>query len=147
MYPVQYVELLYLGCKGYWLYSLIIVLFTLANTLELLQTLLAHEAKMVNLVNRPRLVPMVLGGWVRAAGSHRLVPGDILVLQRGQATCDMVLLRGSCLVEESMLSGEVKCAFHTTCRVSLGLSGLEWASPTLEVAIVALVLRASLPPQ
>lgn len=39
--------------------------------------------------------------------SRRLVPGDVLVLLRGKATCDMVLLRGNCLAEESMLSGEV----------------------------------------
>lgn len=47
-------------------------------------------------------------GWLcRAVSSRRLVPGDVLVLLRGKATCDMVLLRGNCLVEESMLSGEV----------------------------------------
>ena len=43
----------------------------------------------------------------RAASSRRLVPGDVIVVLQGRATCDMVLLRGSCLVEESMLSGEV----------------------------------------
>ena len=35
------------------------------------------------------------------------MPGDVVVLLRGKATCDMVLLTGNCLVEESMLSGEV----------------------------------------
>ena len=35
------------------------------------------------------------------------MPGDIIVVLRGKATCDMVLLHGSCLAEESMLSGEV----------------------------------------
>ena len=39
--------------------------------------------------------------------SRRLVPGDVIVVLQGRAPCDMVLLRGSCLVEESMLSGEV----------------------------------------
>lgn len=53
------------------------------------------------------MVPVVDRGWVRAAPSHRLVPGDVIVLQRGRAPCDVVLLRGSCLVEESTLSGEV----------------------------------------
>ena len=43
----------------------------------------------------------------RAASSRRLVPGDVVVVLPGKATCDMVLLRGSCLTEESMLSGEV----------------------------------------
>jgi len=42
------------------------------------------------------------------------VPGDVVVVLRGKATCDMVLLRGNCLVEESMLSGEV-CACILLC--------------------------------
>lgn len=53
------------------------------------------------------VVPFVWLGRVVALSSRRLVPGDVVVLQRGKATCDMVLLRGACLVEESMLSGEV----------------------------------------
>ena len=35
------------------------------------------------------------------------MPGDVIVVLQGRATCDMVLIQGSCLVEESMLSGEV----------------------------------------
>ena len=100
---LQYLELIYLVYKDYWVYALINVLFTWAYTI----TLLSHGSKTVRLMNGPRLVPLVQAGWVRAAGSHRLVPGDIMVLQRGRATCDMVILQGSCLVEESMLSGEV----------------------------------------
>lgn len=66
-----------------------------------------QHTKLVGLVNQRTMVPIVDRGWVRAAPSHRLVPGDVIVLQRGRAPCDVVLLRGSCLVEESMLSGEV----------------------------------------
>lgn len=43
----------------------------------------------------------------RAVSSRRLVPGGVIAVLQGRATCDMVLLRGSSLVEESMLSGEV----------------------------------------
>ena len=43
----------------------------------------------------------------RAVLSNWLVPGDAIVVLAGRATCDMVLLQGNCLVEESMLSGEV----------------------------------------
>ncbi len=43
----------------------------------------------------------------RAISSRRLVPGDVIVVLPGKATCDMVLLQGNCLVEESVLSGEV----------------------------------------
>ena len=45
----------------------------------------------------------------RGMASHKMVPGDIIVLQPGKATCDMVLLQGNCLVDESILSGEVPC--------------------------------------
>ncbi len=49
---------------------------------------------------------LFMGWYDRAVPSRRLVPGDVVVLLRGKATCDMVILRGNCLVEESMLSGE-----------------------------------------
>lgn len=39
--------------------------------------------------------------------SRRLVPGDVIVVLPGKATCDLVLLQGTCLVEESNLTGEV----------------------------------------
>ena len=55
----------------------------------------------------------------RAVSSRRLVPGDVVVLLRGKATCDMVLLRGNCLVEESMLSGEVSSSNLSTLAVLL----------------------------
>ena len=52
------------------------------------------------------VVPFVWVGRIMALSSRRLVPGDVVVLQRGKATCDMALLRGAGLVEESMMSGE-----------------------------------------
>jgi len=44
----------------------------------------------------------------RATSSKKLVPGDVIVVLPETATCDLVLLQGTCLVEESNLSGEVK---------------------------------------
>ena len=55
----------------------------------------------IPLPNPPSLPPY------RAISSQRLVPGDVIVVLPGSATCDMVLLQGNCLVEESNLSGEV----------------------------------------
>ena len=60
------------------------------------------------LMNKRRLIPLVQEKWVRATSSHRLVPGDVIVLQKGRALCDVVLLQGACMVTESMLSGEVQ---------------------------------------
>ncbi len=53
-----------------------------------------------------------------ALSSRRLVPGDVVVLQRGKATCDMVLLRGAGLVEESMMSGEVSTSLVVSSSIS-----------------------------
>lgn len=74
-----------------------------------------QDLKIMALVNQSRLIPIVKRGWVQAMSSHKLVPGDVIVLQKGKAMCDMVLLRGSCLVTESMLSGEVCLQFHAAC--------------------------------
>ncbi len=104
---VQYVECIYLACKGYWVFPLIICLLSLAANVGLLANLRQQHLTMMGLINQRRIVPVVHQGWVRAVPSYKLVPGDVVVVQRGKATCDMVLLRGSCLVEESMLSGEV----------------------------------------
>ena len=53
------------------------------------------------------VVPFVWVGRIIAMSSRRLVPREIVVVHRCKVTCDMVLLRGASLVEESMMSGEV----------------------------------------
>lgn len=72
---------------------------------------LAHQKalRLARLTTQTRLVPYVSKGYVRAMIARHLVPGDIIVLAPGLAVCDMVLLCGNCLVEESVLSGEVSC--------------------------------------
>ena len=66
-----------------------------------------QRLRLVNLVTERHLVPLLYKKFVRALLARQLVPGDVIVVQKGRAACDMVLLRGACLVEESMLSGEV----------------------------------------
>ena len=46
-------------------------------------------------------------GHVHAMKSTQLVPGDVIVVQSGQAVCDMVLLQGNALAKESRLTGQV----------------------------------------
>ena len=48
----------------------------------------------------------------RAVSSRQLIPGDVIVVLPGKATCDLVLLQGNCLLEESNLSGEVMFALQ-----------------------------------
>ena len=95
----------------YWLPVMLLSL-TAAAAVSLILTLRQQRLKVMALVNHCRLTPIVQAGWVRAVSSHTLVPGDVVVLQRGKAMCDMVLLQGACLVVESMLSGEVSYLLH-----------------------------------
>ncbi|KAL0032691.1 hypothetical protein WJX79_003604 [Trebouxia sp. C0005] len=106
IFGIQILELVYLLYSTYYAYAAVIASLTLFAMTILGVTLTEQHAKLVNLVSQSHVVPVVQQGWVRACPSHRLVPGDVLVLQKGKAVCDMVMLRGSCLVEESMLSGE-----------------------------------------
>ena len=103
----QMLEVVYLTYLGRYFYpAIILALFVTAATL-LIITLRRQRKKMRALVNECRLTPVIWNGWVRAISSHRLLPGDVMVLQPGKALCDMVVLQGNCLVVESMLSGEV----------------------------------------
>ncbi len=75
------------------------------------------------------LVPIVRKGYVRAASAVQLIPGDVIVVQQGLAVCDMVLLRGNCLVEEAALTGEV--GRHQACLMASAQQSL----PSVDVAI------------
>ena len=105
-------------CRRYFYPVLVLSMFTV-SIVALSRALLRTRKKVMALVNEVRLTPLVVGGWVRGVSSHRLLPGDVLVLQPGKALFDMVLLQGNCLCVESMLSGEVwlslySCAMHNS---------------------------------
>ncbi len=105
--PLQILELIYLIYRAYYWLPVMLLSLTAAAAVSLIVTLRRQRLKVMALVNHCRLTPVVQAGWVRAVSSHTLVPGDVVVLQRGKAMCDMVLLQGACLLVESMLSGEV----------------------------------------
>lgn len=112
---VQYLECIYLVTRGRWIFPTIVATFSLAGTFGLVWRIRQQHKIMTGMVNQCGIVPLVQRGWVRALPAWKLVPGDVVVLQRGKAVCDMVLLNGNCLVEESMLSGEVRLCL-CTCR-------------------------------
>ncbi|DBA96365.1 TPA: hypothetical protein ACH3X3_002538 [Trebouxia sp. C0006] len=168
MYPVyvaQYLELGFNFYENYIPYAAILLFITVAS--GFFATFRLHEKQMIlyNSVRRRQVVPLVMFGFVRAVQSHRLVPGDVLVLLRGKATCDMVLLRGNCLVEESMLSGEAaqvrKSGFvpeggvmktngyhpdtHHTCTVHAGTFVQQvWNESNAEDEVLVMVVRTGL---
>lgn len=114
---LQILEVIYLVWRGRYLYPVGLVILSLPATLLQVMTLHSQHSRVMALMNEVRLTPMVQQQWVRATASFRLVPGDVIVLQRGRALCDMVVLRGACLVMESMLSGEVGHS-NTMCTVT-----------------------------
>ena len=104
---LQLLELVYLIYQGQFLYPILISIFTVPAVHGMATVLNQQHGKVMALMNESRLMPMVQEKLVRAIASHRLVPGDVTVLHKGRALCDMVMLRGACLVTESVLSGEV----------------------------------------
>ena len=104
---LQFLEVAYMLYVGRWFLPVLILILLTAASVNLVLALRRQRKKVMAMVNECRLTALVWDGWVRAVSSHRLVPGDIIVLRQGKAVCDMVILQGACLVMESMLSGEV----------------------------------------
>jgi len=111
---VQELEQVYLIYRGQYFYPVLIQVFGVPALVGMVKTLSELNGKVMGIMNARRLTPTVQGKWVRAIASNKLIPGDVIVLQPGRALCDMVLLRGACLVTESMLSGEVRLISHLT---------------------------------
>ena len=120
---MQMLEVGYLLYCGRYFYPVIILSLFLLSAVLLIHTLRAQRKKIKALVNECRLTPLVWDGWVRAISSHRLLPGDVMVLQQGKALCDMVVLQGTCVVVESMLSGEVSLCSLWPDLLSLVMEG------------------------
>ena len=127
---LQYLECIYLIYEGYWIFPMLVASISLLSHMGLIWVTLLQHKTMSGMLNRAGIVPIVHRGWVGAFPAWKLVPGDVVVLQRGKATCDMVLLKGSCLVEESMLSGEVGLPPSTCWHPSPSSGFGHHASPT-----------------
>ena len=110
---LQMMEVAYLIHRRLYFYPVLVLSMFTGSIVALSRALLRTCKKAMALVNEVRLTPLVVGGWVRGVSSHRLLPGDVLVLQPGKALFDMVLLQGNCLCVESMLSGEVRLLLYS----------------------------------
>ncbi|XP_014205361.1 probable cation-transporting ATPase 13A3 [Copidosoma floridanum] len=95
--------------EGYVHYAVAVVLMSLFGILSSIRQTRANQISLRNTVaSTERVRVLRSSGEYESISSDELVPGDIIELPRHRAVvaCDAVLLTGSCIVNESMLTGE-----------------------------------------
>ncbi|XP_072474976.1 probable cation-transporting ATPase 13A5 [Notamacropus eugenii] len=96
--------------QGYLEYSIAIIILTIISIALTVYDLRQQSVNLHNLVdghNKIRTTIHTKEEGLQELESHLLVPGDILVLPgKFSLPCDAVLIDGSCIVNEGMLTGE-----------------------------------------
>ncbi|XP_025872258.2 probable cation-transporting ATPase 13A5 [Vulpes vulpes] len=96
--------------QGYIEYSVAIIILSVISIVLSVYDLRQQSVKLHNLVedhNKVQVTVMVKGKGLQVLESRLLVPGDTIILPgKFSLPCDAILIDGSCVVNEGMLTGE-----------------------------------------
>ncbi|PNW86612.1 hypothetical protein CHLRE_02g093700v5 [Chlamydomonas reinhardtii] len=106
-YVFQYFSILiWIVGDAYYSYAVCIAVITWFSIISAAYEAHQNMKRLAEIAHFECEVDVVRSGEVVRLPSSALVPGDLVVVAPGTLPCDMVLLRGECILDENMLTGE-----------------------------------------